>query len=205
MIPNVLQEHPERSLAKRKQPSDEDDDDDVVESPKGPVRKRGRREEIMPAFEEETSTTPHLEGAGDSMALGADVRSEEKMDESQEDTSSSSGNSPTQSTSLVTAPTIQPVQNIVQPSVTRSPDNPGHMTNHLQYLQNIVLPSLWEHKYCWPFYEPVNTVENCVSVCYVPSFISFFTIAFLIIEYDIYFIDKDNYILQYFFLISSFS
>uniref|UniRef100_H2SN70 Bromo domain-containing protein n=1 Tax=Takifugu rubripes TaxID=31033 RepID=H2SN70_TAKRU len=44
------------------------------------------------------------------------------------------------------------------PPEVENPDKPGRRTNQLQYMQNIVVKSLWRHHYAWPFYEPVDAV-----------------------------------------------
>uniref|UniRef100_I3K5P5 Bromodomain containing 3 n=1 Tax=Oreochromis niloticus TaxID=8128 RepID=I3K5P5_ORENI len=43
------------------------------------------------------------------------------------------------------------------PEVT-NPNKPGRRTNQLQYMQNIVIKSLWRHQFAWPFYQPVDAV-----------------------------------------------
>ncbi|EFX77367.1 hypothetical protein DAPPUDRAFT_27648, partial [Daphnia pulex] len=37
---------------------------------------------------------------------------------------------------------------------------PGRVRNQLQYLQRTVLLALWNHKYAWPFHEPVDTIKH---------------------------------------------
>ncbi|XP_047425903.1 bromodomain-containing protein 3-like isoform X2 [Mugil cephalus] len=44
------------------------------------------------------------------------------------------------------------------PEVT-NPDHPGRRTNQLQYMQNVVVKSLWRHQFAWPFYQPVDAVS----------------------------------------------
>nr|XP_020456743.1 bromodomain-containing protein 3-like isoform X2 [Monopterus albus] len=43
------------------------------------------------------------------------------------------------------------------PEVT-NPDKPGRRTNQLQFMQNVVIKSLWRHQFAWPFYHPVDAV-----------------------------------------------
>ncbi|XP_030598256.1 bromodomain-containing protein 3-like isoform X2 [Archocentrus centrarchus] len=43
------------------------------------------------------------------------------------------------------------------PEVT-SPNKPGRRTNQLQFMQNVVIRSLWRHQFAWPFYQPVDAV-----------------------------------------------
>ncbi|XP_024152915.1 bromodomain-containing protein 2a isoform X1 [Oryzias melastigma] len=45
-----------------------------------------------------------------------------------------------------------------QPPV-RDPSRHGRMTNQLQFLQKVVLKSLWRHHFAWPFHEPVDAVK----------------------------------------------
>ncbi|XP_027134384.1 bromodomain-containing protein 3-like [Larimichthys crocea] len=48
------------------------------------------------------------------------------------------------------------------PEVT-SPNKPGRRTNQLQYMQNVVIKSLWRHQFAWPFYQPVDAVALGLS------------------------------------------
>lgn len=43
------------------------------------------------------------------------------------------------------------------PEVT-NPNKPGRRTNQLQYMQNVVIKSLWKHQFAWPFHKPVDAV-----------------------------------------------
>ncbi|XP_031711704.1 bromodomain-containing protein 3-like isoform X1 [Anarrhichthys ocellatus] len=43
------------------------------------------------------------------------------------------------------------------PEVT-NPNGPGRRTNQLQYMQSVVMKSLWRHQFSWPFHQPVNAV-----------------------------------------------
>lgn len=52
------------------------------------------------------------------------------------------------------------------PPEVENPDKPGRRTNQLQYMQNIVVKSLWRHHYAWPFYEPVDAVGLGLSVSF---------------------------------------
>lgn len=45
-----------------------------------------------------------------------------------------------------------------QPLV-KDPSRQGRMTNQLQFLQKVLLKSLWRHHFAWPFHEPVDTVK----------------------------------------------
>lgn len=45
-----------------------------------------------------------------------------------------------------------------QPPV-KDPSRRGRMTNQLQFLQKVLLKSLWRHHFAWPFHEPVDTVK----------------------------------------------
>ncbi|XP_068429888.1 bromodomain-containing protein 3-like [Clinocottus analis] len=39
-----------------------------------------------------------------------------------------------------------------------NPNGPGRRTNQLQYMQNVVIKSLWRHQFAWPFHQPVDAV-----------------------------------------------
>ena len=45
----------------------------------------------------------------------------------------------------------------VQPNVI--PDEPGRMTNQLQFLQRTVMKALWKHQFAWPFHSPVDAIK----------------------------------------------
>lgn len=55
------------------------------------------------------------------------------------------------------------------PPEVENGEKPGRRTNQLQYMQNIVVKSLWRHHYAWPFYEPVDAVRLGLSVSFEPS------------------------------------
>ncbi|KAJ8286818.1 hypothetical protein GJAV_G00043620 [Gymnothorax javanicus] len=58
-------------------------------------------------------------------------------------------------------PTIQappPAGNPPPPEVTNS-NKPGRKTNQLQYMQNVVMKTIWRHQFAWPFYQPVDAVK----------------------------------------------
>ncbi|XP_073680257.1 bromodomain-containing protein 3a isoform X2 [Garra rufa] len=44
------------------------------------------------------------------------------------------------------------------PEVT-NPTKPGRKTNQLQYMQNVVVKTLWKHQFAWPFYTPVDAIK----------------------------------------------
>lgn len=50
-----------------------------------------------------------------------------------------------------------------QPPV-RDPNRHGRMTNQLQFLQKVLLKSLWRHHFAWPFHEPVDAVKLSLPV-----------------------------------------
>ena len=37
-------------------------------------------------------------------------------------------------------------------------------TNQLQYMQNVVVKTLWKHQFAWPFYQPVDAIKLCLAV-----------------------------------------
>ncbi|KAJ8251351.1 hypothetical protein GJAV_G00220420 [Gymnothorax javanicus] len=42
---------------------------------------------------------------------------------------------------------------------TAVPARPKRLTNQLQYLQKVVLKTLWKHQFSWPFQQPVDAVK----------------------------------------------
>ncbi|XP_051732773.1 bromodomain-containing protein 3a isoform X3 [Ctenopharyngodon idella] len=62
--------------------------------------------------------------------------------------------------STVTSATPEPptIANPPPPEVT-NPTKPGRKTNQLQYMQNVVVKTLWRHQFAWPFYQPVDAVK----------------------------------------------
>ncbi|XP_062291249.1 bromodomain-containing protein 3-like isoform X2 [Scomber scombrus] len=44
------------------------------------------------------------------------------------------------------------------PPEVSNPNKLGRRTNQLQYMQNVVIRSLWRHHFAWPFYHPVDAV-----------------------------------------------
>ncbi|XP_044308962.1 bromodomain-containing protein 3 isoform X2 [Varanus komodoensis] len=59
-------------------------------------------------------------------------------------------------TSAIPAP--QGPVNPPPPEVT-NPSKPGRKTNQLQYMQNVVVKTLWKHQFAWPFYQPVDAIK----------------------------------------------
>uniref|UniRef100_A0A8C4T8J9 Bromodomain testis associated n=1 Tax=Erpetoichthys calabaricus TaxID=27687 RepID=A0A8C4T8J9_ERPCA len=45
------------------------------------------------------------------------------------------------------------------PPEYRNPKEPGRLTNQLQYLEKVVLKTLWRHSFAWPFQQPVDAVK----------------------------------------------
>ncbi|XP_022523303.1 bromodomain-containing protein 3b isoform X4 [Astyanax mexicanus] len=62
--------------------------------------------------------------------------------------------------SAVTSPSQAPppIVNPPPPEVT-NPNKPGRKTNQLQYMQNVVVKTLWRHQFAWPFYTPVDAIK----------------------------------------------
>ncbi|XP_068106306.1 bromodomain-containing protein 2 isoform X2 [Hyperolius riggenbachi] len=52
------------------------------------------------------------------------------------------------------APQVNP-----PPPEVSNPKKPGRSTNQLQYLQKVVMKSLWKHQFSWPFRQPVDAVK----------------------------------------------
>ncbi|KAM8933816.1 bromodomain-containing protein 3 isoform 1-T1 [Pelodytes ibericus] len=48
--------------------------------------------------------------------------------------------------------------NLPPPEVTNL-NKPGRKTNQLQYMQNVVVKTLWKHQFAWPFYQPVDCIK----------------------------------------------
>ncbi|XP_029988102.1 bromodomain testis-specific protein isoform X6 [Sphaeramia orbicularis] len=47
-----------------------------------------------------------------------------------------------------------------------NPKKPGRMTNQLQYLERVVVRTLWRHHFSWPFRQPVDAVALCIPDYY---------------------------------------
>uniref|UniRef100_A0A4W4H3N4 Uncharacterized protein n=1 Tax=Electrophorus electricus TaxID=8005 RepID=A0A4W4H3N4_ELEEL len=62
-----------------------------------------------------------------------------------------------EATPLISNPSPPETSNIVRP--------PRH-TNQLQYLQKVVLKTLWKHQFSWPFQAPVDAVSLCLPDYY---------------------------------------
>ncbi|XP_058633524.1 bromodomain-containing protein 3b isoform X8 [Onychostoma macrolepis] len=62
--------------------------------------------------------------------------------------------------SVVTSPAQvpPPIVNPPPPEVTNT-SKPGRKTNQLQYMQNVVVKTLWKHQFAWPFYTPVDAIK----------------------------------------------
>lgn len=56
------------------------------------------------------------------------------------------------------APAPQSTVNLPPPEYT-NPSKPGRKTNQLQYMQNVVVKTLWKHQFAWPFYTPVDAIK----------------------------------------------
>ncbi|XP_030647145.1 bromodomain-containing protein 3b isoform X1 [Chanos chanos] len=62
--------------------------------------------------------------------------------------------------STVTSPAQAPppLVNPPPPEVMNA-SKPGRKTNQLQYMQNVVVKTLWRHQFAWPFYQPVDVIK----------------------------------------------
>ncbi|XP_063051379.1 bromodomain-containing protein 3b isoform X11 [Engraulis encrasicolus] len=56
------------------------------------------------------------------------------------------------------AQTPPPITNPPPPEVVNT-TKPGRKTNQLQYMQNVVVKTLWKHQFAWPFYTPVDAIK----------------------------------------------
>ncbi|XP_051752640.1 bromodomain testis-specific protein isoform X2 [Ctenopharyngodon idella] len=59
---------------------------------------------------------------------------------------------------------VKPPQNFTMngnppPPEFKNPKKPGRLTNQLQYLEKVVIKSLWRHHFSWPFRQPVDAVR----------------------------------------------
>ena len=45
------------------------------------------------------------------------------------------------------------------PPEVSNPAKPGRKTNQLQYMENVVVKTLWKHQFAWPFYQPVDAIK----------------------------------------------
>ncbi|XP_051690366.2 LOW QUALITY PROTEIN: bromodomain-containing protein 3 [Oryctolagus cuniculus] len=66
------------------------------------------------------------------------------------------------STTAVAPPGIPAAPGLVNPPPppeVSNPSKPGCKTNQLQYMQNVVVKTLWKHQFAWPFYQPVDAIK----------------------------------------------
>lgn len=54
------------------------------------------------------------------------------------------------------------------PPEVSNPAKPGRKTNQLQYMQNVVVKTLWKHQFAWPFYQPVDAIKLNLPVSAPP-------------------------------------
>ncbi|XP_042581727.1 bromodomain testis-specific protein-like isoform X2 [Cyprinus carpio] len=59
---------------------------------------------------------------------------------------------------------VKPSQNLTMngnppPPEFKNSKMPGRLTNQLQYLEKVVIKSLWRHQFSWPFRQPVDAVR----------------------------------------------
>lgn len=55
------------------------------------------------------------------------------------------------------------------PPEVSNPAKPGRKTNQLQYMQNVVVKTLWKHQFAWPFYQPVDAIKLNLPVSARPG------------------------------------
>lgn len=74
-------------------------------------------------------------------------------------------NQPESATIMLTDTKSDPsqLQNPPPPEVT-NPNKKGRKTNQLQFMQNVILKSLWRHQFAWPFHQPVDVVQLKLDV-----------------------------------------
>ncbi|XP_028268977.1 bromodomain-containing protein 3-like isoform X3 [Parambassis ranga] len=61
------------------------------------------------------------------------------------------------------APPSPPALTNPPPPEVTNPNKPGRKTNQLQYMQNVVVKTLWKHQFAWPFYQPVDAIKLCLA------------------------------------------
>uniref|UniRef100_H3CKK7 Bromodomain containing 3b n=1 Tax=Tetraodon nigroviridis TaxID=99883 RepID=H3CKK7_TETNG len=61
------------------------------------------------------------------------------------------------------APPSPPSLTNPPPPEVSNPNKPGRKTNQLQYMQNVVVKTLWKHQFAWPFYQPVDAIKLCLA------------------------------------------
>ncbi|XP_033971576.1 LOW QUALITY PROTEIN: bromodomain-containing protein 3-like [Trematomus bernacchii] len=61
------------------------------------------------------------------------------------------------------APPSPPTVTNPQPPEVTNATKPGRKTNQLQYMQNVVVKTLWKHQFAWPFYLPVDAIKLCLA------------------------------------------
>ncbi|XP_057687333.1 bromodomain-containing protein 3-like isoform X2 [Corythoichthys intestinalis] len=61
------------------------------------------------------------------------------------------------------APPSPPTYTNPPPPEVTNPTKPGRKTNQLQYMQNVVVKTLWKHQFAWPFYQPVDAIKLCLA------------------------------------------
>ncbi|XP_055792619.1 bromodomain-containing protein 3-like isoform X5 [Salvelinus fontinalis] len=61
--------------------------------------------------------------------------------------------------SAVTSATPVPQGVNPPPPEVTNPTKPGRKTNQLQYMQNVMVKTLWKHNFAWPFYVPVDAIK----------------------------------------------
>lgn len=61
------------------------------------------------------------------------------------------------------SPSMPPMSQLAHPGPphppVKDPSRQGRMTNQLQFLQKVLLKSLWRHHFAWPFHEPVDAAK----------------------------------------------
>ena len=66
------------------------------------------------------------------------------------------------------SPGMPPISQMTQSGppqpLVKDPNREGKMTNQLQFLQKVLLKSLWRHHFAWPFHEPVDAVKLSLPV-----------------------------------------
>ena len=59
---------------------------------------------------------------------------------------------------------VHPINGQVFPPTTARSDKLVRKTNQLEYIQNIIMNNVCQHKYAWPFLDPVDAVKLSLPV-----------------------------------------
>ncbi|KAK1876196.1 Bromodomain containing protein 3, partial [Dissostichus eleginoides] len=58
---------------------------------------------------------------------------------------------------------LEEVRTPLEEEVRTALEEEVRKTNQLQYMQNVVVKTLWKHQFAWPFYLPVDAIKLCLA------------------------------------------